>query len=194
MSDSTLPSWLNEDLPSTSSESKTQPQTIHKPQPHSTSQSVQHPGSNAQESQPLPLSLRKKREAVFWGCKIATVFLCCLMAVTACMGVASVDGIDDSGEIMVAIYMIIFAAILALFEVIQIKPCESIDHVYRRNFGFLYGTKGKAFFIIFVAFLSFGLKEPANLCLMTGISVAVFGVFELGLYLKYPELFEDEIR
>ena len=30
----------------------------------------------------------------------------------------------------------------------------------RRNFGFLYGTMGKSLYIIFIAFLSFGLGDP----------------------------------
>ena len=42
-----------------------------------------------------------------------------------------------------------------------------------------------------IAFLSFGISEPANLCLITGLLVALFGLAELGLYLKFPELFED---
>lgn len=43
-----------------------------------------------------------------------------------------------------------------------------------------------------VAFLSFGLSEPASLCLLTGILVAGLGATELALYLKFPELFEEQ--
>jgi hypothetical protein len=42
-----------------------------------------------------------------------------------------------------------------------------------------------------IAFLSFGIAEPASLCLLTGLLVAAFGALELGIYLKYPELFEE---
>jgi hypothetical protein len=42
-----------------------------------------------------------------------------------------------------------------------------------------------------IAFLSFGITEPPTLCLLTGLLVAAFGALELGLFLKYPELFEE---
>lgn len=42
-----------------------------------------------------------------------------------------------------------------------------------------------------VAFLSFGLGDPVNLTLATGISFASFGALTLSLYLKYPELFDE---
>ena len=69
---------------------------------------------------------------------------------------------------------------------------ESMDFMFQRNFGFLYGTKGKALYIIFVAFLSFGLTEPATLCFATGSMFALLGIFQIGMYLKYPEYFEDQ--
>jgi len=59
-----------------------------------------------------------------------------------------------------------------------------------RNFGFIYGAMGKSFFIIFIAFLSFGLGDPQALTLATGSCWACFGGLELALYLKYPEWFE----
>lgn len=41
-----------------------------------------------------------------------------------------------------------------------------------------------------IAFLSFGLGDPVNLSMGTGISFAAFGAGTLSLYLKYPELFD----
>ena len=70
------------------------------------------------------------------------------MAITASIGFTYVNGINETGQVMVAFYMIVFAVILAIFEIIEVRPCESLDAIYRRNFGFLYGTKGKSFFII----------------------------------------------
>jgi hypothetical protein len=29
-----------------------------------------------------------------------------------------------------------------------VYPCEMLERVYKRNFGFLFGTKGKALFMI----------------------------------------------
>jgi hypothetical protein len=49
---------------------------------------------------------------------------------------------------------------------------------------------GRALFIIFIAFLSFGLGDPLTLTMTTGALWACFGLANLGLYLKYPELFD----
>lgn len=139
-----LPSWLNEDLPSASAKSVPKSAPVQQ-------QQQQPQRAQTQESlgaAPLPISMRGKREMVYWGMKGITLTLCCLMAFTSVMGVMSVNGIDDTGRIMVAIYMIILSTLLAGFEIIQIKACDALDRIYRRNFGFLYGTKGKSFFII----------------------------------------------
>lgn len=42
----------------------------------------------------------------------------------------------------------IFAAILFLFELCQFKYVACIDNVFRRNFGFMYGSRAKALYII----------------------------------------------
>ena len=44
--------------------------------------------------------------------------------------------------------MFFFAALLFVFEGVQIKNIETVDHIFRRNFGFLYNVMGKSFFII----------------------------------------------
>jgi hypothetical protein len=92
---------------------------------------------------------------------------------------------------------------------------ESSKHTYylQRNFGFifhplgmylrttilnvvcskyhLHSRVGKALFIIFIAFLSFGLEQPASLCFINGLSLCLFGAAQLALYLQYPEVFEQ---
>jgi hypothetical protein len=88
----------------------------------------------------------------------------------------------------------IFAVLLFTFEAISLIPespiRQQIDHLFKRNFGFMYNCMGKSFFIRFIAFLSFGLGDPVSLTFLTGISLAAFGAGELALYLKYPELFD----
>ena len=120
-----------------------------------------------------------------------TIALSVLMVLTALIGLTEVGGIEESGRIFVGIYMIFFSVLLMMFEISQIRPCENVDIMFKRNFGFLYGTKGKALFIIFVAFLSFGLTEPATLCFATGSLYALLGAFQIGMYLKFPDLFDD---
>lgn len=44
--------------------------------------------------------------------------------------------------------MFFFASLLFVFEGMEFRPVEWLDRFYRRNFGFLYGALGKAFFIV----------------------------------------------
>jgi hypothetical protein len=137
-------------------------------------------------------SSQKQRKLLFWVLKIVTISLCMLMVITGGIGLTEIDGFDAIGSILVAIYMMFFGSLLLCFEITQIRPVESVDFMLRRNFGFLYGAKGKAFFILFIAFLSFGLEKPASLAMTTGILFAGLGGSEVVLYLQYPEMFEDD--
>jgi hypothetical protein len=136
MSGEEIPSWLKEDVPNPPNK-----------QQQYTPPMAQVPYANLnQPSQQMDIS--KYKQIVFWTFKIMTLLLCTLMMITAGVGFMHVNGINETGQVMVAFYMIVFAAILAIFEIIQVQPWESLDVIYRRNFGFLYGTKGKSFFII----------------------------------------------
>lgn len=124
--------------------------------------------------------------------KGVTILLCILMAITAVLGIEYINTVD-TGKVFVGSYMLFFSFLLFVFEVNEIKKVEWIEHFYRRNFGFIYGVLGKAFFIIFIAFLSFGLGDPKTLTMCTGMSLALFGGLKVGLYLKYPELFDEQV-
>ena len=63
------------------------------------------------------------------------------------MGVALAQGVNDTANVFVGLYMILFAAILFTYEIIQIRPCQWIDDVYKKNFGFLYGTVTKSLYM-----------------------------------------------
>jgi hypothetical protein len=150
-------------------------------------------GNQSNSYAPLNHSVdfEKNKNLIHWALKGTTIFLCALMIVTAVLGLREISGgASSSGKVFVATYMIFFASLLLIYEVVDIKKIEWIDHMIKRNFGFLYSTPGKSLFIIFIAFLSFGLENPYTLTLSTGLCWAVFGGLQLGLYLKYPELFE----
>lgn len=131
-----------------------------------------------------------KNKIVYWSLKVVTMGLCLLMAATSFVGLSSIKDISATGEIFVAVYMLFFSGLLFIFETVQIRSLELLDNMFRRNFGFLYNTMGKSLFIIFIAFLSFGLGEPITLSFICGFLTASFGVAELALYLKFPEFFE----
>ena len=50
----------------------------------------------------------------------------------------------DLAEACLATYMIIFAALLALYELMWWFTIDVVNKSMRKNFGFLYGIKGKA--------------------------------------------------
>jgi hypothetical protein len=58
------------------------------------------------------------------------------------------DVVDAVEKIFVVIYMLFFSTLLLAFEAVEIYKVEWLDHMFRRNFGFLYKALGKAFFII----------------------------------------------
>ena len=109
-----------------------------------------------------------------------------LMCASGVLGVSKSNGF--SADIFVALYMILFGVLLFTYELMWWKTVDSVTRVLRKNFGFLFGIKGKSFFIIFIAFLNFGLNsagEPAKtLGMATGICLLIDGMS----YLTVPEL------
>ena len=91
-----------------------------------------------------------------------------MMSATGVLGIMGSSSVADVSTVIVGLYMILFAGILAIFELIQIYPCSAVDFVYKKNFGFLYGLMGKSGFTIFMAVLSFGITNPQQLAVATG--------------------------
>jgi len=130
---------------------------------------------------------RSKARMVWYGLKVITMCLCVLIFAAAVVRLETIR-FTSGGQIFVACYMLFFSALLFVFEAMQTQPIVWLDHMLRRNFGFLYSPMGKAAFIIFIAFLCLGLD--GDLSIITGIVVAAFGAGEVALYLKDPKLFE----
>lgn len=76
-----------------------------------------------------------KNKMIYWLFRVVAIFLSMLMAITSLIGLSMVTGVDKSGRIFVAVYMLFFAFLLLLFEVNEIKPMEKIDFMFRKNFG-----------------------------------------------------------
>lgn len=148
--------------------------------------------SSTDQKQQTNSIFSRKTVFVQYALRIATMMICILMAATALIGLSCIHGVESTGRIFVAIYMFLFAGLLFVFEGVQMRNIEYLDHIYRRNFGFMYNSLAKSFFIIFIGFLSFGLGEPSTLSFCNGLIFAGFGAGELALFLKFPELFEQE--
>jgi hypothetical protein len=109
-----------------------------------------------------------------------------------CLGVFGI--LDRGGEVamvFVSVYMILFSVLLFLYELMWWKSIPVVNKNLRTNFGFLYGIKGKATYLIFVAFLVIGLQSDASiqyLRIITGVSYLGTGVLMLFLHFSKPEL------
>mmetsp|Transcript_8517 Transcript_8517/g.12444 ORF Transcript_8517/g.12444 Transcript_8517/m.12444 type:complete len:199 (-) Transcript_8517:160-756(-) len=96
---------------------------------------------------------------------------------------------DDYSEAFLAAYMICFATLLFLYELMWWTAIPKINKALRRNFGFLYGLIGKGLYLVFVAFLCLGLGDDNNvkeLTWATGIAFLAFGVLHIFVSFGMP--------
>ena len=71
-----------------------------------------------------------------------------MISATGALAVGGANSASDAGAAFVGIYMVLFAGILFVHEVVQIFPMEYIDTVLKKNFGFLYGYIGKSCYLL----------------------------------------------
>mmetsp|Transcript_25565 Transcript_25565/g.78813 ORF Transcript_25565/g.78813 Transcript_25565/m.78813 type:complete len:166 (-) Transcript_25565:67-564(-) len=124
------------------------------------------------------------------GFRVINVGLCAMMAATgvlSLMGFGSVNENQLSGAVL-SLYLLLFSATWFSFEASQVRPCDAVVVQLKRNFGFLFHPLGKSSFIIFCAFLNFGV-QASTLGLATGILCIADGVLLILLYLKWPHLY-----
>jgi hypothetical protein len=124
-----------------------------------------------------------------------------LAAMMGALGILSLiaykpSSVDDLTLVFLSCYMVIFATLLFLYEFIWWQPMPSLNIMFRKNFGFLYGLKGKGFYLIFIAFLTLGLlndKDNSNasgvkgLDWSTGAAWLAAGVLHLYVACSMPE-------
>lgn len=120
---------------------------------------------------------------------LAVVSIWC-MGLSAAMGtlgaITVIDNkptdLDDLTTCFLGAYMVIFAAILFLYELCWWQPFPAINRTFRKNFGFMYGLRSKGFYLVFIAFLTIGLYDESNLSIKgldwaTGIGWLATGFF-----------------
>lgn len=79
---------------------------------------------------------------------ITNIGMMVFLAAVGALGIGSANSINDTGVIFVGLYLIIFAGLVVFYELAQVLHWERLDEFMKRNFGFLYGTYGKGFFIL----------------------------------------------
>ena len=100
----------------------------------------------------------------------------------------------DLSEPFLAFYMILFAVLLFIYELMWWSPMTSLNDNLRKNFGFMYGLQGKGFYLIFVAFLCFGLGKDARVLILnyfTGISFLAGGCLHVFIVCSKPEIAQE---
>jgi hypothetical protein len=90
---------------------------------------------------------------VFWtilqcSATVCNVGLPVLVGFAGVLGLMGVDEIADTSDVFMSLYMIIFAALLFVFELAQITNIQAIDIIIKKNFGYLYGPLGKGLYSI----------------------------------------------
>lgn len=130
------------------------------------------------------------KSAVTWMFFVLNIGFMVFLAATGAIGIGSSNDINDSGLFFVGMYLMLFSSIVVLYELSQVLQIESFDLFMKKNFGFLYGTIGKGFFILFCGVLTFGLKEPKSLAIACGVLVSAWGPLQIAIYMKFPEYFD----
>lgn len=124
--------------------------------------------------------------------KIVIIGMSIMMMAHAILSVIQIGSSNNPlRDLFVALYLLMFALMLFSHEVNTFYPLERIDRVIRRNFGFMYRPIGKGAFMIFIAFLNFGLSLDSHLGLATGIMLVIFGIFYILLFMRNPEYFDS---
>jgi hypothetical protein len=116
-----------------------------------------------------------------------------MMAALGVLTIISVheNGVGDLAEPFLASYMILFAALLFFYELMWWRPLPGINKSLRKNFGFLYGLRGKGLYLIFVACLCLGLGQDASVKEMnyaTGAAFLAGGCLHIFVVCARPEL------
>eukprot|EP00804_Cyclotella_cryptica_P012019 CCRYP_004478-RA/>CCRYP_004478-RA protein AED:0.46 eAED:0.46 QI:206/1/1/1/1/1/2/105/204 len=117
-----------------------------------------------------------------------------LSALMCCLGVFGILQNKGLPQIFVSVYMILFSVLLFCYELMWWKSIDVINKSLRMNFGFMYGIKGKAFYLIFIAFLSAGLKENVTFPWLPWMTFGGYlgtGILLLFLHFMRPQMLES---
>jgi hypothetical protein len=95
-------------------------------------------------------------------------------------------------QLLVALYVMLFALLLFVHECATICAWERIVVPMRRSVGFLFKPAGKASFLLFVACLSLGLEHSDSVGTVAGVLSFVLGGLQLVLAFCYPHLVKPE--
>lgn len=92
--------------------------------------------------------------------------------------------------------MFSYLALLFTFELLQIcSCCETLDTVYKRNFGFFYGVNGKGSYMVLIGVFAFGLDvsgEAQKINYSAAILMAAVGLLKIIINCIKPTFFDKK--
>jgi len=97
----------------------------------------------------------------------------------------------DFSEPFLAAYMILFAVLLFMYELMWWMPMPFVNKVLRKNFGFMYGLRGKGLYLIFTGCLCLGLGDDASVKVLnvaTGSFFVSAGILHWVIVCMYPKI------
>lgn len=80
------------------------------------------------------------------------------LAVVGALALKYSTDISDAQVVFMGIYLFLFAAILFIYELLQVLSCPALDLMYKKNFGYLYGIYGKGLYTFLIGIFAFGLS------------------------------------
>ena len=89
-------------------------------------------------------------------------------------------------------------ALLFVFEMLQIcSCCESLDTMYKKNFGFFYGIIGKSCYMILIGVFAFGLdvekgSQAQKINYAAAILMAAFGFMSVIIHCVKSDFFDKK--
>lgn len=107
--------------------------------------------------------------AVRYTFQVVHIAVCALMFAAAIVGLMRKPSVAAG---FAAFYTLIFASILAFFEISRLKSIAHVELFLMRNFGFLYSHVCKGFFLIFIAFMNLALVSNKT----AGLAYAIFSI------------------
>jgi hypothetical protein len=120
---------------------------------------------------------------------LGNIGCCVMMAFSAVLGLFTIADADIT-SFFLGIYMLVFAFILFMYELVRMSPFGSWDDLLRQQFGLVYGNQGRGLYLIFVGFLNFGLD--GSFSFWTGIVVVSWGALTILAFYFRPHWFEVE--
>mmetsp|Transcript_40588 Transcript_40588/g.95311 ORF Transcript_40588/g.95311 Transcript_40588/m.95311 type:complete len:152 (-) Transcript_40588:205-660(-) len=128
---------------------------------------------------------------------ILNLGIACLMVAAGVLTFIKIltNGDKDLLHLLSAVYMAMFGALLGSYEILWWMPLPWLNRWVRKNFGFLYGMRGKTVYLVFVAFLYFSLWQKKNsydkteiMTMSAGSALFINGLVHVVVLFRYKDL------